>query len=98
MLWRELTPELVKKQLGLRRVQQERVPALEPVQQPLGLMLELGRGLEQQLLGLQLEQEQQLPGLQLGQEQRLEQPLLRRVPWRQPDLLKETTPGMAWLI
>ena len=68
MLWRELTPELVKKQLGLRRVQRERVPALEPVQQPLVLVLELVLGLEQQL-----------PGLQLGQEQRLEQPLLRRV-------------------
>ena len=70
MLWRELTPELVKKQLGLRRVQRERVPALEPVQQLLVqvLVLELGLGLEQQL-----------PGLQLGQEQRLEQPLLRRV-------------------
>ena len=75
MLWRELTPELVRKQLGLRRVQRERVPALEPVQQPLVLVLELGLGLEQQLLGL----EQQLPGLQLGQAQRLEQLLLRRV-------------------
>lgn len=68
MLWRELTPELVKKQLGLRQGQLERVPALEPVQQPLVLVLELGLGLEQQL-----------PGLQLEQEQRLEQPLLRRI-------------------
>ena len=68
MLWRELTPELVTKQLGLRRVQRERVPVLEPAQQPLVLVLELELGLEQQL-----------PGLQLGQEQRLEQPLLRRV-------------------
>ena len=68
MLWRELTPELVKKQLGLRQVQLERMPALEPVQQPLVLVLELGLGLGQQL-----------PGLQLEQEQRLEQPLLRRV-------------------